>query len=102
VLPTRDARHGRLYVLDEGWEANCFRGGRFTSFVYALDDCHIADSQPIDSRCDCRTCRRYSRAYLHHLFRTDEGVAHRLATIHNLRSYARLMARLADGEGSRP
>jgi len=95
VLPTRDARHGRLYVLDEGWEGACKVGGKFQSFVYAMDDCHIADGRPIDAACDCRTCQRYSRAYLHHLFRTDEGVAHRLATIHNLRTYARLMARLA-------
>lgn len=93
VLPTRDARHGRLYVLDESWEQ---LGPRFSSFFYALDDGHVADGRPIDERCDCRLCRRFSRAYLHHLFRTDEGVAHRLATMHNLRTYSRLMTRLAD------
>jgi queuine tRNA-ribosyltransferase len=95
VLPTRDARHGRLYVLDDGWEGACRRGAEFCSYIYARDDCHIRDDRPIDAGCDCHSCARYSRAYLHHLFRTDEGVAHRLATIHNLRTYARLMARLA-------
>jgi queuine tRNA-ribosyltransferase len=101
VLPTRDARHGRLYVLDGGWQQACRTAGVFHSFVYAQDDCHIADDRPIDPACDCRTCRHYSRAYLRHLFRVDEGVAHRLATIHNLRTYTRLVNRLAADPGGR-
>ena len=49
------------------------------------------DPNPIESTCDCRTCARYSRAYLHHLFRNRELLGYRLATIHNVRWTIRLM-----------
>ena len=54
---------------------------------------HKMDSGPLDERCDCDTCSRYSRAYLRYLFLAGEALALRLATIHNLRYYARLMER---------
>jgi queuine tRNA-ribosyltransferase len=49
------------------------------------------DSRPIDETCDCACCARYSRAYLHHLIKVKDGLAERLATIHNLRFYTRLV-----------
>jgi queuine tRNA-ribosyltransferase len=58
------------------------------------DDRHRRDKGPVDERCDCPCCRRYARAYLHHLFQINEPLAFRLATLHNLRFYARLMERL--------
>ncbi|MGB2983432.1 MAG: tRNA-guanine transglycosylase, partial [Candidatus Bipolaricaulia bacterium] len=49
------------------------------------------DDRPIDSSCDCPTCRSHSRAYLRHLCRAGEVSFHRLATIHNLRFLVRMM-----------
>ncbi len=53
---------------------------------------HAADTGPLDDSCGCYTCRHYSRAYLRHLFRCNEILAHRLNTIHNLHYYLELMA----------
>jgi queuine tRNA-ribosyltransferase len=88
VLPTRDARHRRLYVEDP--EA----GPYAYSFLYLQDDVHKRDARPVSEVCDCPCCARYSRSYLHHLFRIGDGLAQRLATMHNLRFYARLVERL--------
>jgi queuine tRNA-ribosyltransferase len=55
---------------------------------------HRSDPQPIDPTCDCYTCQRFSRAYLHHLFRAGESLGGRLNTIHNLHYYQILMAEL--------
>ena len=70
VLPTRLARNGALMT----------RHGRLRINAAAFRD----DERPIDAQCRCRTCRDFTRAYLHHLFRSRELLAHRLATIHNL------------------
>jgi queuine tRNA-ribosyltransferase len=94
VLPTRDARHGRLYVFHAGWETRLRRDPRFYEFVYIKDIKYKIDGDPIDPTCDCLACRRYSRSYVNHLFHVEEASAHRLATIHNLRFYSRLIARL--------
>jgi len=51
------------------------------------------DRYPVDTSCGCPTCRRFSRAYLHHLFEVDEPLGKALATVHNLSFYAELMAR---------
>jgi queuine tRNA-ribosyltransferase len=86
ALPTRDARHGRLYVLGTAGDA--------PSYVYANDNKHIKNDAPADPACDCLTCRRYALGYLHHLFKINDGLFMRLATIHNLRAMARLTASL--------
>jgi len=80
VLPTRNARNGHLFV----------RSGviRIRNSRYRDDVC------PLDNRCACYTCRRYSRAYLHHLDRCNEILGARLNTIHNLHYYQELMAGL--------
>ncbi len=54
----------------------------------------MRDSQPIEEGCDCPTCRRFSRAYLYHLNRIGDPLAMRLATMHNLRFYTRLVEEL--------
>ena len=87
ALPTRDARQGRLYTASGHAPAET---GRFR-YLYLRDDKFIKDSRPLDETCDCLTCRRYSRGYLHHLFRHGEINYMRLATIHNLRFMARLL-----------
>src|SRR5437764_5261203 len=70
VLPTRYARNGTLLT----------REGR----LRVVGAAYRADERPIDAECRCLTCRGFSRAYLHHLFRTRELLGHRLATLHNL------------------
>ena len=77
ALPTRLARNGSLFT----------RGGRRNIRNAIFKDL----VGPIDSTCDCYTCRTFSVAYLRHLFKAEELLAYRLATIHNLRFIMRLM-----------
>ena len=94
VIPTREARHQRLYVFADGCgNADGVRraDGKFYKFHYAMDDKHARDGRPVDETCDCELCRNHSRAYLQHLFRVNDPSAMRLATAHNLRFYGRLM-----------
>jgi queuine tRNA-ribosyltransferase len=49
------------------------------------------DPDPIEADCDCYTCRRFTRAYLRHLFKTGEMLGPRLATLHNIRFLQRLV-----------
>ncbi len=90
ALPTRDARRGRLYRLRSADPADlaCDR-------LYIRDDDHHRDPRPVSDLCDCPCCRRYSRAYLHHLFAVGDALAWRLATLHNLRVYTMLVERLS-------
>ena len=74
VLPTRDARHGRLYVFQPGWETRLAHDPRFYEFVYIKDIKHKSDGEPIDPTCDCLACRRYSRSYVNHLFHIEESL----------------------------
>jgi queuine tRNA-ribosyltransferase len=87
VSPARVGRNGALYT----------RFGRVNIRRAQFKD----DFTPFDSECDCYTCRHYTRAYLHHLFRADELLANTLATIHNERFIVRLVddirASIADG-----
>ena len=55
---------------------------------------YALDTRPIDEECDCPVCRRYSRAYLHHLFKAEEMLAMRLAVMHNLYFYNKLTERI--------
>ena len=77
ALPTRVARNGGLFT----------RLGRLN----ITNACFQGQAGPVDPSCDCYTCRTFSAAYLHHLFRCRELLAYRLATIHNLRFIMRLM-----------
>jgi len=93
-MPTRDARHGRLYVFNADPSPRSELAGEWFSFVYLNDPQHIKSDRPISSFCDGLCCAHYSRGYLHHLFKTHDGLFLRLATIHNLRFMAQLMERL--------
>ena len=77
VLPTRIARHGTLMTSK----------GRINIKKQIYKD----DFSPLDEECDCETCRNYSKAYLNHLFRTNEGLGNRLLSIHNLRFLIRIV-----------
>jgi queuine tRNA-ribosyltransferase len=91
ALPTRDARHGRLYAFREGWSSRRpAAGDDFFRAVRIHDQPYRVDHGPIEVGCDCIVCTRHSAAYLHHLFKVGDGSAERLATLHNLRFYARL------------
>jgi len=95
VLPTRDARHRRLYVFSEDPEkVDILSLKRLHSYLYILREKYVRDNSPISEHCDCYTCQNYSRAYLHHLFRIEDSLSWRLATIHNLRMYTRLIGML--------
>lgn len=93
VLPSRDGRHGRLYVwgqapLDSDLSTDFYQYLRIDKAEFATDQ------RPISVHCDCYTCSHYSRSYLRHLFKINDTLAYRLATIHNLRFYAQLFERL--------
>lgn len=95
VLPTRDARHGRLYVYDaiSIKEIDVYNQN-FYSFYTPGKEKYYKDTSPVSSACDCILCKNYSKAYLAHLFRIGDFTAGRLATIHNLRFYSILMEKL--------
>ncbi len=95
VIPTRDARHKRLYVFNRPPERSTPSGDDFYRCLYLQDQEHAHADEPVEDGCDCHCCRGYGRAYLHHLFRIKDGLADRLATIHNLRFYQRLIDALA-------
>lgn len=96
TMPTRDARHGRLYTFTTPPEQSDLQGRRWFRYVYPEDKKHIKRNAPVDATCDCHTCRHYALGYLHHLYKLGDSLFPRLATIHNLRFMARLMARLRE------
>ncbi len=92
VLPTRDARHQRLYVFTKNPAIIDFdQAENWYDYLYIGRGSFKQDTKPIDQHCDCHTCQNYSRSYLNHLFKVKDNLAFYLATIHNLRFYARLM-----------
>ena len=95
VLPSRDARHKRMYVYKaEAIEEIDLDKEDFWGYYVPDQEKHSTDSSPVSLACDCLLCTNYSRAYLAHLSRIGEMTAGRLATIHNLRLYSILMAQL--------
>lgn len=80
VMPARNARHGRLFT--------------WSGAVNMKNAKYERDERPIDPECDCPVCRRYSRAYVHHLFKAEEMLAMRLSVMHNLYFYNKLTERI--------
>ena len=78
VLPTRNARNGHLYTSQ--------------GIVRIRNAEHRNSLEPLDQSCACSTCQNYSRAYLHHLQRSNEILGARLNTLHNLHFYQSLMS----------
>jgi queuine tRNA-ribosyltransferase len=85
VLPTRAARHGLLYTSE----------GK----VSIKQNRYADDQGPLDPQCSCRVCRRYSRAYLRHIYAANEVLAQVLNTIHNLSFYLDTMRRVRHSIG---
>lgn len=95
VLPTRDARHKRLYVYTaDSIDTIDVHAPKFYSYYVPDKERYYHDTHSVSKACDCHLCTNYSRAYLAHLFRTGDYTAGRLATIHNLRFYSLLMEKL--------
>lgn len=82
VMPSRNARHATLFT--------------WNGIMHATNKCYELDDGPIDSECDCPTCRNFSRAYIRHLFKADEQLAGRLAVMHNLYFYNTLMEKIRE------
>ena len=99
VIPTREARHHRLYVYkNDDLQNSGLTDDGFYSYLYIMDEKYIADRSPVSDVCDCFCCQNYSKSYLRHLFAINDPLALRLATIHNLRFYTALMERLRAGK----
>jgi len=77
VLPTRIARHGTLMTTQ----------GR----INIKKNIYKYDFSPLDPECDCECCKNYTKAYLNHLFRANEGLGNRLMSIHNIRFLIKLV-----------
>ncbi len=82
VIPTRSGRNARAYSFTGEWNV---RNARFAD-----------DASALEPGCPCTLCTRFSRAYLHHLFKADEMLGPMLLTEHNLTFYQRLMQRLRE------
>ncbi|MGB0658475.1 MAG: tRNA guanosine(34) transglycosylase Tgt, partial [Gammaproteobacteria bacterium] len=78
VMPTRHARNGQIYT--------------HAGVVKIKNARYINDLEPLDEKCECYTCNNFTRSYLRHLFNCNEILGARLATIHNLSFYIKLMA----------
>lgn len=107
VIPTREGRHGRLFVWNERI-SNLESGilglnpkskiqnpkSTFYSTINIKNEQFERDFTPVDPACDCTLCTKYTRSYLKHLLKVGEPLALRLASEHNLRFYMRLMEKL--------
>ena len=82
VMPSRNGRHGHLFTWD--------------GVINIKNEKYARDDRPIDPKCDCPACRRFSRAYIRHLFKADESLAGRLSVIHNLHFYNTLTRRIRE------
>ncbi len=125
VIPTREGRHGRLFVMNDKqteFQISNFKfqipvrpaGGNseleklefknsikiqnskfeLYSPINIVNEKFREDFTPVDTSGDCELCTKYTRAYLKHLFKVADPLAGRLASVHNLRFYARLMEAL--------
>lgn len=119
VIPTREGRHGRLFISsstspfqgpastqrgEEGMEGFSefpisnyqlpITSSDFYQTININNEQFKEDFTPVDASCDCELCTKYTKAYLKHLFKVADPLAGRLASIHNLRFYARLMESL--------
>jgi queuine tRNA-ribosyltransferase len=86
-MPTRNARHGTIFTS--------------AGIIHVGNAKYTRDDSPIDPECDCPTCRDFSRAYIRHLFKAQEYLAGRLASIHNLYFYNNLTEKIREAVENR-
>lgn len=89
VIPTREARHGRLYI-----SARDDSGKEGYSTIQITNQEFSEDFSPVDNTCDCYGCLNHTRAYLRHLFMSQEALSIRLATMHNIKFYLNFMQKI--------
>ena len=112
VIPTREGRHGRLFVMTDEQRISNFQFPISNQVPISDDQILKADTElfyqaininneqftrdftPVDPDCGCELCRDHTKAYLRHLFRVGDPLGGRLASLHNLRFYERLMEAL--------
>lgn len=94
AMPTRDARHGRLYTFTTAPGTDGGLSGDWLKYYYINDERHIKANQPVHPYCDCPLCSHYSLGYLHHLFKMNDSLYLRLSTLHNLRFMTQLTDRI--------
>ena len=82
VMPSRNARHGHMFT----WEG----------IINIANNKYAKDDRPVDMNCTCPTCQRHSRAYIRHLFKSNEMLGMRLAVMHNLWFYNTLMEKIRE------
>ena len=82
VMPARNGRHGHLFT--------------WNGIINIKNEKYARDEMPIDPQCDCPVCRRYSKAYIRHLFKAEEMLAMRFAVMHNLYFYNKLAERIRE------
>ena len=82
VMPARNGRHGHLFT--------------WNGIINIKNEKYSRDELPIDPQCDCPVCRRYSRAYIRHLFKAEEMLSMRLAVMHNLYFYNNLTKKIRE------
>ena len=90
VIPTREGRHGRLFI----WKKEDMRKKDFYETINIGNEKFKNDFSQIDKKCSCYVCKNYTKAYLNHLSRTKDPLFLRLASIHNLNFYLKLMEKL--------
>lgn len=117
VIPTREGRHGKLFIFNKQFKfpisnlayrqagfqfPNKSKISKLKNKKLFYETININNSKfqkdfsPVDENCDCELCKNYSRAYLNHLFKINDPLGMRLASIHNLRFYVKLMENLRD------
>ena len=82
VMPSRNARHGHLFTK--------------SGIINLNNNKYEKDDSPVDAECGCPVCRKFSRAYIRHLFKAKEMLAMRLCVMHNLYFYNNLMQEIRD------
>ncbi len=82
VMPARNGRHGHLYT--------------WNGVINIKNEKYMHDEDPIDVRCNCPVCQKYSKAYIRHLFKAEEALALRFSVAHNLYFYNSLMQNIRD------
>lgn len=92
VIPTRNARHGMLFTDLKNIDLK--KGTVKYKALHITNEKYKEDFKPVDKNCDCELCKNYSRSYLRHLFMSKSFLGQRLATLHNLRFYIRLMGEI--------
>lgn len=114
VIPTREGRHGRLFLWKNNLQNTNLKTQKpnksqntktknegvesFYETINIVNEQFREDFTPVDASCDCELCTKHTRAYLKHLFRVGDPLGGRLASLHNLRFYARLMEALRNKE----